>query len=114
MAYQDIVCAGWVGTDEITHTCGQHLGTKETLHPGVTHSICGACLQAQREDGMSYLEILSERREKVRLLWGQACCWDDVHPSSPMVVFSDDNPYSADYNEAYTKWMEYYRPSVED
>ena len=49
MAYQDIVCAGWVDSDGVKRSCGKHLGRKETTHPGVTHSLCDDCATAQME-----------------------------------------------------------------
>jgi len=38
--------------------------------------------------------------EKVREFWRKACEWEDIPLESKFVVFSDDNPYVKDYNEA--------------
>lgn len=38
--------------------------------------------------------------EKVRGLWKKACDWEKIPPDSKFVVFSDDNPYTREYNEA--------------
>ena len=62
------------------------------------------------EQGVS----LDALREKVRLLWAQACSWEGVHPKTNFVVFSPENPYSQTYNTAYQEWMAVYRPTVEE
>lgn len=41
---------------------------------------------------------------KLRLLWTQACMWEGLHPVSPFVVFSPNNPYQEEYEEAYRAW----------
>ncbi len=38
--------------------------------------------------------------EKVRELWRKACEWEDIPLESRFVVFSEDNPFVKDYNEA--------------
>ena len=61
-----------------------------------------------------YVEELQSRRERVRLLWAQACNWEGIHPKTNFVVFSEENPYSEQYNTAYQDWMALYRPSLEE
>jgi len=51
-------------------------------------------------------ETLAEKKSKMRLLWAQACTYDGIPPKSPFVVFSDDNPYLAAYQEAYSAVQE--------
>lgn len=38
--------------------------------------------------------------EKVKNLWNEATKWEGIPPESKFVVFSEDNPYAREYNEA--------------
>ena len=42
----------------------------------------------------------SELESRVKNLWRKACEWDKILPESKFVVFSDDNPYLKEYNDA--------------
>ena len=45
--------------------------------------------------------------EAVRLAWAKACNWDGIHHRSSFVVFSSDNPYAQEYNDACAKFSEH-------
>lgn len=49
------------------------------------------------------LECTNPRKLQVKMLWNKMCRHDDVDPVSTFVVFSDSNPFAADYNEAMAK-----------
>ena len=49
-------------------------------------------------------QSIGDLRPQMRLLWAQACNWEGIHPSSPMVVFSQENPYQEKYDRAYAAW----------
>ena len=55
-------------------------------------------------------ESEAELRQRVRLLWAQACLWEGVAPQTNYVVFRPDNPYSAPYDQAYRAWREQRQP----
>jgi len=38
--------------------------------------------------------------QEVRLAWFKACNYDGIHPRSSFVVFSPENPYAKEYDEA--------------
>ena len=59
-------------------------------------------------------QSIGELRNQMRLLWAQACSWEGIHPNSPMVVFSNENPYQAKYDRAYQAWCRLRYPPEED
>ena len=54
----------------------------------------------QEEEYLDLDQGIGELRQMSRLFWAQACTWDGIHPNSPMVVFSKENPYQAKYDRA--------------
>ena len=51
-------------------------------------------------------EYIAGLRAVVAQLWRQACDHDDIPPESKFVVFSDENPFTAFYNNAMRQLME--------
>ena len=49
----------------------------------------------------------SELEQKVKGLWAKACEWDKIPSDSKFVVFSDDNPYLKEYNEAVKQLLRF-------
>ena len=45
--------------------------------------------------------------QKVRGLWNKACSWEKIPPESKFVVFSNDNPYTREYNKAVGELLRY-------
>jgi hypothetical protein len=41
-----------------------------------------------------------QARDRAAELWLKMCEWDNVSPDSPFVVFSETNPYQAEYDAA--------------
>ena len=64
----------------------------------------GGITQGRRPSMTDQTQSIGELRQQMRLLWAQACNWDGIHPSSPMVVFSNENPYQEKYDRAYRAW----------
>lgn len=56
-----------------------------------------------KDDGSFFAQ--TELRDKVRELWIKACEWQGVPPISKFVVFSEDNPYKQQYEEAIGKLL---------
>ena len=48
---------------------------------------------------------LEAAHNEVKRLWIAMCEHDGIQPGANFVVFSDQNPYAAAYNEAMTIWM---------
>lgn len=48
-----------------------------------------------------------ELEQKVKSLWTKACEWEKIPPESKFVVFSDDNPYLKEYNEAVKQLLRF-------
>jgi len=49
----------------------------------------------------------AELEQKVKSLWTKACEWEKIPPESKFVMFSDDNPFVKDYNEAVGKLLRF-------
>lgn len=48
-------------------------------------------------------ECTNPQRFVVKNLWNKMCAHDKLDPKSTFVVFSDTNPFTADYNNAMAK-----------
>ena len=59
-------------------------------------------------------QSIGELRQQMRLLWAQACNWEGIHPSSPLVVFSNWNPFQAKYDRAYQAWRTLMYPAEQE
>ena len=70
----------------------------ENKHPGMWGK-----MQAQTMPGQPGYEL----RLEVRRLWNLACKWENIPANPRFVVFSNDNPYQKEYNEAMMKWMRF-------
>ena len=49
----------------------------------------------------------AELEKKVHSLWIKACEWEKIPIESKFVVFSDENPYLEEYNEAISKLLRF-------
>jgi hypothetical protein len=52
---------------------------------------------------------IARLRSDVQTAWKEACAHDKIDPASTFVVFSDSNPFEAEYNKAMGRYLDYRR-----
>ena len=73
------------------------------------------CLSEPRNPSPEFMKLIHKFKTQVQkdmrelpgihYLWNKACEHDKISPDSPFIVFSDDNPFIKEYNEALNKYF---------
>ena len=51
------------------------------------------------------LQAKEAARVEVKRLWAEMCSFDEIPPDASFVVFSNDNPFEAQYNKAMAEYV---------